>query len=205
MGSRGEFETAVFRDDTRHQAVYGTVSKLPESALPPDQFRGPLAYDAGAASFWGSRLVYREKLADNLEVAAIYAWAGALAPDNDQSAHLSEFRDLLQTRYRHSVAARLAAKVPKAKTQFAASYKWIDGPIVTRHDLYSEAAMGIDPNLSVSIRQPLPSFLMAGHWEALADFRNMLSQGYTSLEALDGRMLVMPVERSFRGGVSFQF
>ena len=65
--------------------------------------------------------------------------------------------------------------------------------------------MGIDPNLSVSIRQPLPSFLMAGHWEALADFRNMLSQGYTSLEALDGRMLVMPVERSFRGGVSFQF
>jgi hypothetical protein len=33
----------------------------------------------------------------------------------------------------------------------------------------------------------------------------MLGQGYTSLEALDGRMIVMPVERSFRGGISFQF
>jgi hypothetical protein len=33
----------------------------------------------------------------------------------------------------------------------------------------------------------------------------MLSQGYASLETLDGRMIVMPVERSFRGGVSFQF
>ena len=76
---------------------------------------------------------------------------------------------------------------------------------MTRQDLYSESAMAIDPNLSLSIRQPLPSFMMAGHWEALADFRNMLSQGYVSLEGLDGRMLIMPVERSFRGGVSFQF
>jgi hypothetical protein len=112
---------------------------------------------------------------------------------------------MLQTRYVHSVAARVAGKVPKSKTQLAASYKWINGTVVTRQDLYSETAMGIDPHLSLSIRQPLPSFLTAGRWEALADFRNMLGQGYTSLEALDGRMIVMPVERSFRGGISFQF
>lgn len=205
VGSRGEFESAVFRDDSRHQAVYGSVSRSPDSASPPYQLPGPFAYDAGAAGFWGSRLVYREKLATNLEVAAIYAWAGALAPDSNQSAPPSDLQQVLQTRYRHSVAARVAGKMPKSKTQFAASYKWIDGTVVTRQDLYSEAAMAIDPNLSLSIRQPLPSFLMAGHWEALADFRNMLSQGYTSLETPDGRMLVMPVERSFRGGVSFQF
>jgi len=65
--------------------------------------------------------------------------------------------------------------------------------------------MAIDPNLSLSIRQPLPSFRRSGRWEAMADFRNMLSQGYVSLTSPDGRMLVMPVERSFRGGVSFQF
>lgn len=205
VGSRGEFETAIFRDDTKHQAVYGSVTRPADSALPPNQFPGPLAYDAGATDFWGSRLVYREKLANNLEVAAIYAWAGALAPENNQSTPPSDLQQALQTRYRHSVAARIAGKVPRANTQFAASYKWIDGTVVTRQDLYSEAAMAIDPNLSLSIRQPLPSFLMAGHWEALADFRNMLSQGYTSLETLEGRMLVMPVERSFRGGVSFQF
>jgi hypothetical protein len=205
VGSRGEFETAVFRDDTRHQAVYGSLTRSPDSALPPNQFSGPLAYDAGAAGFWGSRLVYREKLANNLEVAGIYAWAGALAPVNNQSAPPTDLQQVLQARYRHSVALRVAGKVPKSKTQFAASYKRIDGTVVTRQDLYSEAAMAIDPNLSLSIRQPLPSFLMAGHWEALADFRNMLSQGYTSLETPDGRILVMPVERSFRGGVSFQF
>jgi hypothetical protein len=204
VGARGQIESAIFRDDSKHQAVYGTVMGSSDSYSPVSQFPGPFAQDAGAAGFWGTRVVYREKLANNLEVAGVYAWAGALAP-NDQSAPLSDLREMLQARYRHSVAARVAGKVPKSKTQFAASYKWIDGTVVTRQDLYSETSMAIDPNLSLSIRQPLPSFLMAGHWEALADFRNMLSQGYSSLEGLDGRMLVMPVERSFRGGVSFQF
>ena len=77
--------------------------------------------------------------------------------------------------------------------------------MVSRQDLYGDASMGIDPNLSLSIRQRLPSFIMSGRWEALADFRNMLGQGYVSMETQQGAMLVMPVERSFRGGVSFQF
>ena len=204
VGSRGELEGAVFRDDSSHQAVYGTLVAADSSSAPIAPYLGAFANNAGAAGFWGTRVVYREKLGDNLEVAGVYAWAGALAP-NDQSAPFSDLRDMLQTTYRHSVAARVAGKVPKSKTELAASYKWINGAVVTRQDLYSETAMAIDPNLSVSIRQPLPSFRMAGHWEALADFRNMLSQGYVSLETPDGRLLAMPVERSFRGGVSFQF
>ena len=203
VGSRGELESAVFRDDSSHQAVYGTLVAA-DSSSPIAPYLGAFANDGGAAGFWGARVVYREKLTDNVEVAGVYAWAGALAP-NDQSGPFSDLRDVLQTTYRHSLAARVAGKVPKSKTEFAASYKWINGTVVTRQDLYSEAAMAIDPSLSVSIRQPLPSFRMAGHWEALADFRNMLSQGYVSLETPDGRMLAMPVERSFRGGVSFQF
>jgi Carboxypeptidase regulatory-like domain len=200
VGARGQIEGAVFRDDTRHEAVYGNGMEFADSLL--GQLPGPLANDAGAAGFWGTRLVYREKLSENLELAGVYAWAGALAPDG-QSA--SELQAMLQTRYRHSIAARLAGKVPKSKTQIAASYKWIDGTVVTRQDLYSETAMSIDPNLSLSIRQPLPSFRRSGHWEALADFRNMLAQGYVSLDGTDGHMLIMPVERSFRGGLSFQF
>jgi len=200
VGTRGQFESAVFRDDSRHQAIYGNGMDLTALA---GQIPGPIASDAGAAGFWGTRMVYREKLSNNLEVAGVYAWAGALAANN-QSAPLAELRDMVQTRYRHSVAARVAGKVPKSKTELAASYKWIDGTVLTRQDVYSETAMGIDPNLSLTIRQPLPSF-RKGHWEALADFRNMLAQGYVSLEGADGRMLVMPVERSFRGGVSFQF
>ncbi len=204
VGARGEFESAAFRDDSGHQAVYAALMQQSDPSSPVGQLSGPFAHDAGAAGFWGTRVVYREKLTDNLEVAAVYAWAGALAPD-DQIGSLADLREILQTRYRHSLAARFAGKLPKTKTQLAASYKWINGSVVSRQDLYGEASMAIDPNLSLSIRQPLPSFLTAGRWEALADFRNMLGQGYVSLESQDGRLLIMPVERSFRGGVSFQF
>jgi hypothetical protein len=204
IGSRGEVEGAVFRDDSRHEAVYGTMTNADAYYAARGIFPGPIAYDGGSAGFWGTRLVYREKLADNLEVAGVYAWAGALSP-TDQSAPVAVLRDALEIRYQHSIAGRVSGKLPKSKTQVSASYKWIDGTVVTRQDLYSESAMGIDPNLSLSIRQPLPAFTMGSHWEALADFRNILSQGYVSLEGPDGRMLMMPVERSFRGGVSFQF
>jgi hypothetical protein len=204
VGSRGELEGAVFRDDSRHEAVYATVTSADASYTARGLFPGPFAYDGGSAGFWGTRLVYREKLADNLEVAGVYAWAGALSPA-DPSAPVAVLHDALESRYRHSIAGRVAGKIPKSKTQVFASYKWIDGTAVTRQDLYSETAMGIDPNLSLSIRQPLPGFTMGSHWEALADFRNILSQGYVSLEGPDGRMLITPVERSFRGGVSFQF
>lgn len=74
---------------------------------------------------------------------------------------------------------------------------------MSRQDLFGEAALGIDPNLSLTIRQPLP--FSTGRWEVLADFRNVLAQGYTPLDYQGGQMLLMPVERSFRGGLSVQF
>ncbi len=110
-------------------------------------------------------------------------------------------------RYRHSVAARVSGKIPRVGTQIAASYKWIDGTVVSRQDLFGEAAFGLDPNLSLAIRQPLPPFNSNGsrHWEAVADFRNLLAQGYVPVSSQGGQMVLVPVLRSFRGGVSFQF
>ena len=205
LGSRGRIEAAAFRDDSANQAIYAALMRSSDPLSPVDRFfPGPFAHDAGSAGFWGTRVIYRERISDHLEVAGVYAWAGALAPDGSV-ASLSNLGGMLETRYRHSVAARFAGKLPKTKTQLAASYKWVSGTVVSRQDLYGDASMAIDPNLSLSIRQPLPSFLMAGRWEALADFRNMLGQGYVSLASQQGTILVMPVERSFRGGVSFQF
>ncbi len=106
---------------------------------------------------------------------------------------------------RHSIAARLSGLVPGSHTRVSASYKWLSGSAVSRQDVFAEAALGIDPHLSFSVKQPLPSFGTSGHFEALADVRNVLSQGYVRLEQADGRVLLAPVMRSFRGGVSFQF
>jgi Carboxypeptidase regulatory-like domain len=206
VGAHGSIEGATYHDYSGHTAVFGyDAASGPNSPAP---FPFVYARDGGANSTWGTRLAYMQKLSSNLELAAIYAWAGALAPEDGAGTSSNHpLPDMLSTQYRHSVAAKMSGKIPHAGTQIAASYKWINGTVVSRQDLFGEAAFGLDPNLSVAVRQPLPSFGRLGshRWEAVADFRNLLAQGYVPVYSHEGRAVLMPVLRSFRGGVSFQF
>jgi hypothetical protein len=202
MGSQSTLEVAAFHDSTRDQAIFGTGSAAnPEFVQ--DAFSTAFLYDGGNSSFWGTRAAYRQRVSDDLEVAAIYAWAGALSPNRELNVTPSDLRDSFMTTNHHSLAARVSGKIPRSGTQFSASYKWISGTTLSRMDQFGEAAYQIDPNLHLSIRQQLPGF--NGRWEALADFSNLLAQGYVSVNGQDSRMMLVPILRSFRGGVSFQF
>jgi len=199
-------EAAAFHDETSDAAVFGRGIVTNPDFL-EDPFSNAFAYDAGATGSWGARLAYKQKLSPDYEIAAIYAYAGALAaeaetPDAPPSA---ELRDALATQYRHSLAARLAGRTHRTGTQFAVSYKWISGESLTRVDSFGEAANEIDPYLSISIRQMLPGSVGNCRWEALADFRNLLGQGYVPVSSQDGQLLLMSAARTFRGGLNFQF
>ncbi len=202
LGPHATIQGAAFHDRARHMAVFGRGTATHPDFF-QDFFSDGFLYDGGASSSWGTRLAYRQKFSEDLELAAVYAWAGALALE-DPAGSL-DLREAMQTRYRHSLAARVCARVPGTGTRVAASYKWVNGAIVTRQDLFGEAAYRLDPHLNLSLRQPLPGSLMGGRWEALADFRNLLAQGYVPVNGRDGRMVLMPAVRSFRGGFSFQF
>ncbi len=202
LGSHASLQGAAFHDRARHMAVFGRGTAVHPDFF-QDFFSNGFLYDGGSSNSWGTRLAYRQKISDDLELTAVYAWAGALAPES-QAASV-ELRDALRTRYRHSLAARISARVPGVGTRVAASYKWVGGPVVSRHDLFGETAYRLDPNLNLSVRQPLPSFLMGGRWEALADFRNLLAQGYVPVNGRDDRVVLIPAVRSFRGGFTFQF
>ncbi len=202
LGAHATLQGAAFRDAARHVAVFGRGgASSPEFFQ--DSFSSGFLYDGGASNSWGTRLAYRQKFSDDFELAAVYAWAGALALEEPTAG--VDLRDALQTRYRHSLAARLSGRIPKAGTQVVASYKWVGGPIVSRQDIFGEAAYQLDPHFNLSLRQPLPSFFNSGKWEAQADFRNLLAQGYVQVNRQDGRVVLAPTFRSFRGGVSFQF
>jgi len=202
VGGQSTFEVAAFHDSARDQAIFGTgTAASPEFVQ--DVLSPAFLYDGGNSSSWGTRAAYRQKLSDDLEVAAIYAWAGALSPGGEWNTASSDLRDNFITRNHHSVAARISGKIPQSGTQFSASYKWISGTTFSRMDQFGEAAYEMDPNLHLSIRQPLPGF--NGRWEALADFSNILAQGYVTVNGQDSRMMLVPILRSFRGGVSFQF
>jgi hypothetical protein len=202
MSNQARFEVAAFHDSTRDQAVFGTGSAASPEFV-QDAFSPAFLYDGGNSSSWGTRAAYRQKLSDDLEVAAIYAWAGALSPGSELKTTSSDLRDSFMTSTHHSVAARISGKIPRFDTQFSASYKWVSGTALSHTDRFGEAAYHMDPYLHLSIRQPLPGF--NGRWEALADFSNLLAEGYLTVNGQDSRITLVPVLRSFRGGVSFQF
>ncbi|MBI3661983.1 MAG: TonB-dependent receptor [Acidobacteria bacterium] len=201
LGPNSTLVASVFRDRSRHTAVFGRGAAASPDFF-QDFFSHSFAYDGGESYAWGSRLAFRQKFSGDWEAGFIYAWAGALTPDSLPAVDL---RSSLATRQRHSFAARVSGRVPRAGTYFTASYKWMNASAVSRQDPFGEALYQMDPNLNVRVRQPLPNFFFPGRVEALADFRNLLAQGYVPVNMPEGQILLVPSFRSFRGGLSFQF
>ncbi len=200
LGSNGSLLAATFRDRSRHTAVFGRGAA--GSDFMQDFYSDAFAYDGGESSSTGARVAYRHRLADGTDVVVLYSWAGALVPG--EITDTLALRDALETQGRHSVAARVSRRLPWG-TEVSASYKWLSGPVASRQDPFGEVAYQVDPYLNFTVRQPLPMFFFAGKLEALADFRNLLAQGYVPVNTADGQVVLIPAYRSFRGGFSFQF
>jgi len=201
VGSRGVLQVAAFHDDNRDVALYGRGVDLPSSEFIQDFYSKGFAYDGGSSSNWGARLALRQKITDDVEIATVYAFAGALVPASDADGVL---RDALRTLPRHSLATKVSGKVPWTGTSISAGYKWISGMSVSRVDPYGESVYQISPYLYIGIRQPLPRFAL-GRWEANAECDNLFAQGYVPLSTPEGSVLLVPAFRSFRGGLSLQF
>ena len=201
FGTRSVFQIAAFHDDNTHVALFGKGNDLPGGEYFQDFYSKGFAYDGGSSVTWGTRAALRERISDDLEVTAIYAFSGALVP---VSAPEGPLRDVLRTLPRQSAALKLTGNVPVTRTRLTAGYKWINGTALSRVDPYGESLYEVNPYLHVGIRQPLP-WTILGRWEANAECDNLLAQGYVSMATMDGQILLVPAFRSFRGGLSLQF
>jgi hypothetical protein len=201
LGSRGKLQVAAFHDDNRHVAVFGRGNDLPAADYFQDYFSNGFAYDAGSSGNWGMRLAVREKLSDLTEVTAVYAYAGVLSPTDIVDAPT---RNMLRNTMHNSIGATVSSKLPRLGTKLNAGYKWVGGEAVSRLDPYGESLFQMVPFLHVGVRQALPKFA-PGHWEAMANCDNLFAQGYVSVNTQDGRAVLIPAFRTFRGGLSVQF
>jgi hypothetical protein len=201
FGEKAHLSAAVFHDVSSHTSVLGHgASSAPDFLA--DSFSQSFAYDGGRSSSTGVRAAYKKTFGSNVNTTLVYAYAGALAPNG--RAHETSLREELSTEYRHSLAARISARVPRVGTNFSAGYKWLSGPTVSQQDAYGQSIYRIDPYLSLHICQPLPG-LFPGHMEVHADAGNLLAQHYVSVATTRGGLLLVPSYRFFRGGLSFQF
>lgn len=202
LQKNGRVLVAAFHDRSSDMAVYGQGSALANNSdFLQDFFSDGFAYDSGNADSYGMRAAYQQKFSDDLSATVVYAWAGALTPLT-QMAPDSDLRDILAVRQLHSVAGSISSQVPVTKTHVIAGYKWLDGTAVSRQDEFGEAYFGLDPYFNLVIRQPIPCM---HRMQALADFGNLLAQGYVPITTRDGKIVLVSAYRTFRGGISVQF
>jgi hypothetical protein len=201
LGSQGKLQIAAFHDDNSHIAVFGRGNNLPVGDFFQDVYSNGFAYDGGSSSSWGGRAVYQEKITDNVELTALYAFAGALTPS---SAAVGPLREMLRSAGRQSAGVKVSRRMTRLGTRVTAGYDWTSGVALTRVDSFGESLFDMEPYLHVGVHQRLPKF-GPGRWEANAECDNLLAQGYFTINTQDGRMTLTPAFRTFRGGLSLQF
>jgi len=198
---RDQLLLAVFGETAAHTAVYGLGAWDGPNVL-SDPYSSAFVYDAGRQNRWGTRVVYRRQLAEHWRAGAAVEWAPGLAR---ASGARPQGQGLpLQVQGQLALGAQVEGQLPRWGTALAASYLWMPASAVTRPVAFDDAMAGLDPFLSLSLRQPLPSFLCC-RLVAMADVRNLLAQGYTRLDLAGRQIVLVPLARSFRGGLAVQF
>ncbi len=214
-GKRSQLEIAAYRDNFQNATVAGHGhSAAPvwlAGAVLPNSYADGLTVNAGDYRSSGLRAAYSLSLGPHVEAGAIYAVGQALrantAPLASQDVGAQVPPNVFRPWRSHSVGGSVCARLPGSKTQIVTSYQWLQRDRVTGVDPYGYANLELAPFLGVQIRQPLPTLaLLPAHIDALADFRNLLGQGYVPVSRSGTNpFTVASAYRSIRGGFSVQF
>lgn len=207
-------DVAAFRDAFQDAVVWGLGGSAALGGLAgnflPNPASGGVALDAGNYRSVGFRSVYSRSMGSHLETSFAYALGSALTFNSVSPASgipKSNLSGVLSPQRSQSLAGRVSARVPLSHTQVVTSYEWLQQGRVTGVDPSGQATLQMQPFLGVQIRQPLPTLaFLPAHIEALADFRNLLAQGYVPISQTGEKSLLLTSGyRSFRGGFSVQF
>ncbi|MGA8150617.1 MAG: carboxypeptidase-like regulatory domain-containing protein [Terriglobales bacterium] len=170
----------------------------------PDIYSGTFSFQGCDLKTEGMRLVVQRKVTDNITATMDLEYGGVLDMENPGTS-LANAQRWIGTRDRQSVAGKVSGVVPKTKTHWVASYRWIDGQALTPVDMFNASAGRADPYFNIFLRQPIPGFL-PGHVEVLIDLRNLLAEGYVPMLGQDGHTVyLVQSARAIRGGLNFKF
>jgi len=207
----GTVELAAYRDDFTNAALttLAPAGLYTGGDILPDLFTDTASFNAGSYDTTGYRVAYSRKIHENVRASVSYGRYGVLAPQGEtlSTADPRELRSMLKPVQEHSVSAQVTATLPQARTWIASAYQWGNRNAVTAPDPFNVSGSRSLPGLNVVVRQPLPQpSYVPGKFEATAEFRNLMAEGYIPIRTADGRRLfLLQSARSFRGGVNFVF
>jgi hypothetical protein len=105
----------------------------------PDLYSGTFTYQGSNFHTEGVRFVAQRQLTSRITGTMDYEYGGVLdlATPNVSLANVSQSSVV---RKRQSVAGKITGTVPKAKTRWMASYRWINGEALTPIDMFNASA-----------------------------------------------------------------
>ncbi len=174
----------------------------------PDLGSESSIFNLGKFSRWGYAASFTQAMGRYLEASIAYGRGGALTTEGRElsSQDADELRRFIQVHERNWATARVSGSAPVTGTRFSASYGWADHQTLMPVHLYLAQHFDAEPGLNISLRQPLPSVGgIPGRFEATADLRNLLQQGYLPITVSGRPMLFTNAPRALRGGLSFIF
>jgi hypothetical protein len=204
---------AAFYDRRSETALSVALAMHDDTAamLLRDPFSNRYFVSGGDSAAPGARVAVASQVGRYSEVIVGYTFAETLEATPEGSVLVlgtpGDLRGQIEGRLRHSVSVRLNSELPISHTRVAASYRWLRQGAVAMSDPYDRSLSHAAPYLNVFVMQPLPSpGIIPGQLEAIADFGNLLAQGYIPVRTASGNDgTLFPVPRSFRGGFNFIF
>jgi hypothetical protein len=204
---KNNLQAAVFYDRVVDPALTGVGEFATDNgSVLPDILSGTFTYQGNDLKTEGVRFVVQRKLTDEITATVDFEYGGVLDLEKP-GVRLEDAQQWIGTRDRRSVAGKISGVIPKTKTTWIASYRWIDQQALTPVDMFNTSAGRADPYLNLFFRQPIPGTgSLPGHLEAVIDLRNLLAEGYVPVVGSDGHTVyLVQSARAVRGGLNFTF
>lgn len=211
MGRSARVQAAAYHDSLRNSAVWAWGHSADSATFAGYSLPNPagtgVVINGGNVQSVGFRAVFSKNFGSRVEVLGAYSSGSALAARAFVLQNSRFCSNGLQPEQTNSFVGKITADVPGTHTRFSASYDWVPNDRVTLVDPAGLANMQVQPYLGLQVRQPIPTpgFLPV-HIDAVAEFQNLLSQGYVPATQGSQKPVVLSSGYHYvRGGFSVQF
>jgi len=212
LGKSARFQAAAYHDGLRNAAVWAWGDTAYGSTFAGNFLPNPagngIVLNGGNYQSTGFRAIVAKSFGSHLELLGAYATGDALSAHGfvAQSSHLYS-QKMLTPEQTNSLIGKFTADVPLTHTRLTTSYEWVPNDRVTLVDPAEHGNLQMQPYLGVEIRQAIPT---PNSWpvrvDAVADFQNLLSQGYVTTTQNGQKAVVLSSGYHYvRGGFSVQF
>jgi len=208
-GSR-TYSLGFYHEFVRNGAL--TLNAPADFAFPdllPELSSNSAVFNIGNYSRSGFSASATQQVGDRLAFTIAAGRGGVLTASEGKlsSTDPDDLRRLIGLSQRQWVRGIVNAVVPFSGTRLTSSYEWSDARALTPGHVFLTQKIFPETGLNIRVHQPLPAFGgLPGRFEATAELRNLLAQGYLPIETGDGRRIVLAsFPRALRGGLSFIF